>query len=190
MQISAAAIRGRPYSILAERLPGPAPPSRRAWPRRLHLSVEIAYCCRCLDGVVVVERRFPQGSADFFFSGIFSIVERYASSTAFRFSSSSEVSGRPSDWRFMPGMNWARAGRGNKAMIAPAPLSKLMNSRRPIACPEAQAKRSYRLDPAFGKGVRPPAPAVPIRSTRATTAPCVGGRPCTSGGGMGTELPL
>src|SRR5262249_29129799 len=98
--------------------------SRRA---ALGDAFSLIYCDRYFDGVVVVERISPHGSADFFLSGTFAIADLYASSTAFRFSCSSGVNGRRSGTRLIPGINccWAKAPPINAAIIALAPPSNL-----------------------------------------------------------------
>ena len=126
------------------------------------------YCDRCLDGVVVFVRMSPHGSADFFLSGTFSIVDLYASSTAFRFACSSAVSGGLSGARFIPGMNWAEAAPVNAAMIALAPLSNLINSRRLISLSCSSGCGIVPAQPGILKG--DPAKRAPLLLRQATFA--------------------
>ena len=114
--------------------------------------LSLIYCDRCLDGVVVVERTSPHGSADFFLSGTFAIADLYASSTAFRFSCSSGVGGRLSGARFIPGMNWAEAVPVNATMVALAPPRNPMNSRRLI--PSSRSSRHDMIPAHTGKQKR------------------------------------
>lgn len=75
---------------------------------------------RCLDEFAG-ERMSPHGSAGFFLSGSLLTAALYASSTAFRFSCSSLLSGGRSAFMEIPGVDsWAKASAVSKMTITPA----------------------------------------------------------------------